>query len=96
MRIAVYARAGDAADVNRQRTVLVKWAQESGHLVVGEYVEDASWPDRPQFARLVADATRSPQPFDGIAFTGWSRLSRSIEEITSLRDLGLALLPIAP
>lgn len=96
MRVAFYARGKDAAEIERQRDALVTWANANGHTIVQEYADLSLEPERREFERLVADAKSSPRPFDAIAFTTWSRLSRSASEVASVRDLGLDLLAVAP
>ena len=81
MRIAIYARVSTddkGQDPENQLRELRAWCANSGHVIVGEYIEHESGrkgtAGRKQFATLFEDAAR--RKFDCVLFWALDRFSR--------------------
>ena len=74
MKSVLYARvSSDKQDVDlslsAQLRNLREYAENNGHAVVGEFVDEAEsgrTSARPQFQEMIADARRPSRPFDTI------------------------------
>ncbi len=85
MKVALYLRVSTARQAEKdlsipdQRNQLERWCREREWRVVAEYVEPgASATDdrRPQFQRMMEDATRPDRPFDAVLVHSFSRFFR--------------------
>jgi site-specific DNA recombinase len=87
MKVALYLRVSTARQAEKdlsipdQRNQLERWSKDRGWTVVAEseYVEPgASATDdrRPQFQRMMEDATRPDRPFDAVLVHSFSRFFR--------------------
>lgn len=85
MKVALYLRVSTARQAEKdlsipdQRNQLERWSKDRDCTVVAEYVEPgASATDdrRPQFQRMMEDATRPDRPFDAVLVHSFSRFFR--------------------
>jgi len=85
MKVALYLRVSTARQAEKdlsipdQRHQLERWCKDRGWSVVAEYVEPgASATDdrRPQFQRMMEDATRPDRPFDAVLVHSFLRFFR--------------------
>ena len=85
MKLALYVRvsttrqADEGVSIDGQVNQLSAWAQREGHEVIEVYRElGASATDdrRPEFRRMMADATSPDRPFDAVAVFSLSRFFR--------------------
>lgn len=82
MRVALYARVSKALDQNPENQLLElrRWANASGHEVVGEFVDEISSKDtRPQ-KELVLKKLRLGE-IQGVAFWSLDRWGRTMSEL---------------
>ena len=85
IRVAIYARvSSDAQDVNNSITAQISecelYASRNNMAVVAIYIDEAESgqsDDRPQFQKMVADATAKNKPFAVILVWKFSRFSRN-------------------
>ena len=86
MKVALYLRVSTARQAEKdlsipdQRNQLERWCRDKDWRIVAEYVEPgASATDdrRPQFQRMMEDATRSDRPFDAVLVHSFSRFFRN-------------------
>ena len=86
MKVALYLQVSTARQAEKdlsipdQRNQLERWCKDRGWTVVAEYVEPgASATDdrRPQFQRMMEDATRPNRPFDAVLVHSFSRFFRN-------------------
>ncbi len=89
MIVALYARVSTVKQAEKDLSIpdqlrqLRAWCERQGHAVAVEYVEPgASATDdrRPVFQQMIAEACRSPQPFDAIVVHSQSRFFRDMVE----------------
>jgi site-specific DNA recombinase len=87
MAVALYARVSTTRQAEQDLSIpdqlrqMRDWAAQHGHLVAVEYVEPgASAMDdrRPVFQEMIADATRTPAPFNAIVIHSLSRFFRDV------------------
>ena len=85
MKVALYLRVSTARQAEKdlsipdQRNQLERWCKEREWKVVAEYVEpgaSATDDKRPQFQRMMDDATRPDRPFDAVLVHSFSRFFR--------------------
>ena len=83
--VAIYAsvpseRQDVALSISGQLKALKAHAENHGHVVVREYVDEAKsgrTADRPQFLAMIADAQAAEQPFEAILVWNFSRFTRN-------------------
>jgi site-specific DNA recombinase len=89
MDVALYARVSTSKQADMGLSIpdqlrqLRDWCKSLGHRVVGEYVEEgASATDdhRPEFQKMIGDASLCPPPFKAIAVHSLSRFFRDAFE----------------
>lgn len=88
MNVALYARVSSVAQdvdlsITAQLKALTLHALSNGHIVVGEFVDEARsgrTTDRPEFNRMVAVAKNLPKPFDTVLVWKMSRFARNRED----------------
>lgn len=85
MRVAIYVRvstgrqADEGVSIDGQITQLNNWANRESHEIVETYRElgqSATDDRRPEFRRMMADATSPDHPFDAVAVFSLSRFFR--------------------
>ncbi len=85
MKVALYLRVSTARQAEKdlsipdQRNRLEAWCRDKGWTVAAEYVEpgaSATDDKRPQFQRMMDDATRKDRPFDAVLVHSFSRFFR--------------------
>lgn len=82
MKVALYARVSKAIEQNPENQLieLRRWANASGHVVIGEFVDEVSSKDtRPQ-KELVLKKLRLGE-CDGVAFYALDRWGRTMSEL---------------
>ncbi|MFW6174890.1 MAG: recombinase family protein, partial [Chloroflexota bacterium] len=106
MKVAVYARvSSESQDVEQsisaQLKALRKYASDSGHIVVAEYVDEAESgrsDRRPQFQAMMAAARSNPPEFDAVLVWKLDRFARDVAHATAarvdLRRRGVRLISI--
>ena len=95
MKSVLYARvSSDKQDVDlslsAQLRNLREYAENNGHAVVGEFVDEAEsgrTSARPQFQEMIADARRPSRPFDTILVWKYSRFARNREDSIVFKSL---------
>jgi site-specific DNA recombinase len=89
MAVALYARVSTSKQAEKDLSIpdqlrqLREWCKRNGHCIGAEYVEaGASATDdrRPEFQKMVAEATAKPSPFDAIVVHSLSRFFRDFIE----------------
>jgi DNA invertase Pin-like site-specific DNA recombinase len=98
MRAAIYARVSTAEQTaDNQLLCLREFAQARGHVIIAEYVDQASGGqvDRPQLGRMMADAASGR--FELLLFWSLDRLSRrgvfhTLELLQRLEHCGVKVL----
>ncbi len=89
MAVALYARVSTTRQVEKDLSIpdqlrqMREWCQRNGHVVAVEYVEaGASATDdrRPEFQKLISDATTKPAPYDAVIVHSLSRFFRDFLE----------------
>ena len=79
LRVSTSRQAEKDLSIPDQRGQLEAWCKQRGFDVVAEYVEpgaSATDDKRPQFQRMMEDATRRDRPFDAILVHSFSRFFR--------------------
>jgi site-specific DNA recombinase len=85
MKVALYLRVSTARQAEKdlsipdQRNRLEAWCRDKGWTVAAEFVEpgaSATDEKRPQFQRMMDDATRKDRPFDAVLVHSFSRFFR--------------------
>ncbi|ATX80225.1 Site-specific DNA recombinase [Mariprofundus aestuarium] len=85
MAVALYARVSTARQAEKDLSIpdqlkqMRAWCKSQGYTVAMEYVEagaSATDDKRPEFQRMIGDATHSPTPFEGIIVHSLSRFFR--------------------
>jgi len=107
MAVALYARVSTTRQADNELSIpdqlrqMREWCKAKGHSAAAEYVEPgASATDdrRPEFQRMVADATRIPAPFEAIVVHSRSRFFRDLFQFLSyeraLKRAGVKVLSI--
>ena len=107
MKVALYLRVSTARQAEKdlsipdQRNQLEAWCKDKGWAVVAEYVEpgaSATDEKRPQFQRMMDEATRGGRPFDAVLVHSFSRFFRDSFQFElhrrSLEKNGVALVSI--
>ena len=92
---ALYARvSSDRQDVDlsvaAQLRALREYAQKNGYLVVREFVDEAESgriADRPQFRKMIDEASRPNSPFQEILVWKFSRFTRKREHAVAFKSL---------
>ena len=92
---ALYARvSSDRQDVDlsvsAQLRALRDYAQRNGYLVAREYVDEAESgriADRPQFSRMLDEASKSEAPFKEILVWKFSRFTRKREHAVAFKSM---------
>ena len=92
---ALYARvSSDRQDVDlsvsAQLRALRDYAQRNGYLVAREYVDEAESgriADRPQFSRMLDEATKPEAPFKEILVWKFSRFTRKREHAVAFKSM---------
>ena len=92
---ALYARvSSDRQDVDlsvaAQLRALRDYASKNGHLVVREYVDEAESgrvADRPQFRKMLDDASKPSAPFQEILVWKFSRFTRKREHAVAFKSM---------
>lgn len=90
LRVSTGRQAKTELSIPDQRRQLEAWAAARGHVIVGEYVEDASATDdrRPVFQRMIDCACEGSNAVDAIVVHSYSRFYReSFEHEFYLRKL---------
>ena len=93
--VALYARvSSDRQDVDlsvaAQLRALREYAQKNGYTVAREYVDEAESgrvADRPQFRRMLEEATRPEAPFQDILVWKFSRFTRKREHAVAFKSM---------
>ena len=96
--MALYARvSSDRQDVDlsvaAQLRALRDYAEKNGYLVAREYVDEAESgriADRPQFRKMLEEATRHNAPFHEILVWKFSRFARKREHAVAFKAMLLA------
>ncbi|MCW8194014.1 recombinase family protein [Proteobacteria bacterium 005FR1] len=81
IRVSTDKQAAENDSLDGQRRKILRWCEQRGHTVVKYYVEagqSAFEGRRPNFERLINDATSSDRSFDGIVVYNYSRFSRKM------------------
>ena len=107
MQLALYARvstdrqADKGLSIPDQISSMESWAKANGHTVLTTYVDagaSARTDARPQFQRMIEDASLKPKPFDAIVVHSLSRFFRDHVQLglyaQSLARLGVELVTI--
>ncbi len=107
MNIAFYGRVSTASQAERDLSLpdqdqqVEAWARDNGHIIVAKYVDagkSATNGRRPEFQRMIADATSGHAPFQGIAVHSLSRFYRDQTElmlhVRELKRFGIRLLSV--
>ena len=92
---ALYARvSSDRQDVDlsvsAQLRALRDHARKNGYMVVGEFVDEAESgriADRPQFRRMIDEATKPEAPFREILVWKFSRFTRKREHAVAFKSM---------
>ena len=92
---ALYARvSSDRQDVDlsiaAQMRALRDYADKKGYMVVREYIDEAESgriADRPQFRRMLDDASKSSSPFQEILVWKFSRFTRKREHAVAFKSM---------
>ena len=92
---ALYARvSSERQDVDlsvaAQLRALREYAQKNGYTVAREYIDEAESgrvADRPQFRRMLEEATRSDAPFQDILVWKFSRFTRKREHAVAFKSM---------
>ena len=92
---ALYARvSSDRQDVDlsvsAQLRALRDHARKNGYMVVGEFVDEAESgriADRPQFRRMIDEATKPEAPFKEILVWKFSRFTRKREHAVAFKSM---------
>ena len=92
---ALYARvSSDRQDVDlsvaAQLRALRDYAEKNGYLVVGEFVDEAESgriADRPQFRKMIDEASRTIAPFKEILVWKFSRFTRKREHAVAFKSM---------
>lgn len=82
MKVALYARVSKALEQNPENQLieLRRWANASGHLIEGEYVDEISSKDtRPQKEEILKKLRSGL--LDGVAFYALDRWGRTMSEL---------------
>lgn len=82
MRIALYARVSKALEQNPENQLidLRRWANASGHEIIGEFVDEVSSKDtRPKKEEVLKKLRRNE--CDGVAFYALDRWGRTMSEL---------------
>ncbi len=93
--VALYARvSSDRQDVDlsvsAQLRALRDHARKNGYMVVGEFVDEAESgriADRPQFRRMIDEATKPEAPFREILVWKFSRFTRKREHAVAFKSM---------
>ena len=93
--VALYARvSSDRQDVDlsvaAQLRALRDYAEKNGYLVAREYVDEAESgriADRPQFRRMLDEASKSEAPFQEILVWKFSRFTRKREHAVAFKSM---------
>ena len=93
--VALYARvSSDKQDVDlsvaAQLRALRDYAEKNGHIVVREYIDEAESgriADRPQFKKMIDDATAPGAPFKEILVWKFSRFTRKREHTVAFKSM---------
>ena len=93
--VALYARvSSDRQDidlsVSAQLRALRDYASKNGYVIAGEYIDEAESgrnSKRPQFRRMIDDATRAHAPFKEILVWKFSRFTRKREHAVAYKSL---------
>ena len=89
MAVAIYARVSTTKQADKDLSIpdqlrqMREWCKRNGHAIGKEYIEaGASATDdrRPEFQKMVADATLKPSPFDAVIVHSLSRFFRDFIE----------------
>lgn len=82
MKIALYARVSKALEQDplNQLLELRKWANTSGHIIEGEYIDEVSSKDTRPSKELVLKKLRLNE-IDGVAFVALDRWGRTMSEL---------------
>jgi len=89
MIVALYARVSTTKQAEKDLSIpdqlrqLREWCDRQGHGIAAEYVEpgaSATDDKRPVFQQMIAEACRSPRPFDAIVVHSQSRFFRDMVE----------------
>ncbi len=92
MAVALYARVSTSKQAEKELSVpdqlrqMRDWCKSHGYSVAMEYVElgaTATDDKRPEFQRMIADATHDPSPFEAIIVHSRSRFFRDLFEFMS-------------
>lgn len=107
MAVALYARVSTTRQAENELSIpdqlrqMREWCKAKGYAVAGEYVEPgASGTDdrRPEFQRMIAEATRNPSPFEAIIVHSRSRFFRDLLQVLvyerTLKRSGVRVLSI--
>ena len=107
MAVALYARVSTTRQADNELSIpdqvrqMREWCRAKGYGVAAEYVEPgASATDdrRPEFQRMIAEATRTPSPFEAIVVHSRSRFFRDLFQFLgyerALKRAGVRVLSI--
>jgi DNA invertase Pin-like site-specific DNA recombinase len=107
MAVALYARVSTTRQADNELSIpdqlrqMREWCKAKGYGIAAEYVEPgASATDdrRPEFQRMIADATRMPFPYEAIVVHSRSRFFRDLFQFLSyertLKRAGVKVLSI--
>ena len=93
--VALYARvSSDRQDVDlsiaAQLRALRDYAEKNGHIVVGEYIDEAESgriADRPEFRKMLDEASKPHAPFQEILVWKFSRFTRKREHAVAFKSM---------
>ena len=93
--VALYARvSSDRQDVDlsiaAQLRALRDYAEKNGHIVVGEYIDEAESgriADRPEFRKMLDEASKPDAPFQEILVWKFSRFTRKREHAVAFKSM---------
>jgi site-specific DNA recombinase len=89
MAVALYARVSTSKQADKDLSIpdqlrqLRDWCKRNGHSIGAEYIEagaSATDDKRPEFQKMVADATSKPAPFEAVIVHSLSRFFRDFIE----------------
>lgn len=82
MKVAIYARVSKALEQNPENQLieLRRWANASGYMIEGEYVDEVSSKDTRPNKELVLKKLRLNE-IDGVAFIALDRWGRTMSEL---------------
>ena len=89
MAVAIYARVSTSKQAEKDLSIpdqlrqMREWCKRNGHSIGAEYVEagaSATDDKRPEFQKMVADATSKPAPFEAVIVHSLSRFFRDFIE----------------